>query len=149
VKIRREPVRREAVRVVTKIIYFPPQCHFFLDLQPDIRFNMFAEEMQHQPRAHKRKGYVGLAVIKVKMASRDVQGIVPPFLVQMDSDHVNTSSREVQMKLEPFNQPAALLMFHLDIEGKTGIGPKLHFFTHQFLDSSFEGGEPGGVVRLL
>src|ERR1017187_3956656 len=71
--------------------------------------------MQRQPGAHYREGYVGLAVANMEMASRDIQGIVPAFSVQMDSDHVDTSSRQVQVKLEPFNQPAALLLLHLNV----------------------------------
>src|ERR1700690_438625 len=69
--------------------------------------------------------------------------------MKMDSNHVDMSSRRVQVKPEPFSQPAALLMFHLDVETKLGIGPKLDFFAHQFLQSSFEGGEPGAVIRPL
>jgi hypothetical protein len=110
---------------------------------------MLAEEIQHEPGAHNRKGYVGLAVANMEMASRDTQGIVAAFSIQMDSNHVDISSRKVQVKPEPSSQPAALLVFHLDVETKLGIGPKLDFYAHQFLQSSFEGVEPGALVRLL
>jgi hypothetical protein len=92
---------------------------------------------------------MGLAVTNMEMASRDFQGITPDLLVQMDSNHVDTSPHKVQVKLEPFDQPAGLLPFHLDMEAKPGIGPKLDFFAHQFLESSYLGVEPRDVVRLL
>jgi hypothetical protein len=92
---------------------------------------------------------VGLAVADMEMAPRDIQGIVPTFRVQMDSEHVDASIRKVQVVLEPPNQPAATRLFHFDIETEPGIGPKLDFFAHQFLKSSFEGVEPGDVVCLF
>lgn len=53
------------------------------------------------------------------------------------------------MKLEPFNQPAALRLFHLYIETEPAIGPKLDFFANQFSESAFERIEPWKIVGLL
>jgi len=89
---------------------------------------------------------MGLAVANVKMAPRHGQGIAPHFLVQMDSNHVDTSPGKVQVKFEPFDQLTRLLLFHLDMETKSGIGSKLDFFAHQFLESSCVGVEPGRVI---
>jgi|ERR1035437_9585510 hypothetical protein len=119
-------------------------------LQPDVQLDMLADEMQHQPGAHNREGYVRPAVANMEMAPRDIQGVVSDFLVQMDPNHTNASSREVQVIPEPFDQPAGLHLFHLDIEFQAGIRPKLDFFTHQFLEPAFVGFKPGTVfVRAL
>jgi hypothetical protein len=53
------------------------------------------------------------------------------------------------MKLEPSDQPTSLLPFHLNIEGKPGIRPKLNLITHQFLEPSGLGLKPGNVVVCL
>lgn len=66
-----------------------------MHLQSDVRFDVLAKEMQHQPRIHKWKGYVRLAGTNVEVASRDIQGIMPAVLIQMDSNHIDASSREV------------------------------------------------------
>jgi hypothetical protein len=85
-------------------------------LQPDVWLDMFAKEIKQQPRVHNRKGYVGFTISDVEMASGDSQRIVPAFLFQMDSEHVDASIRKAQVKLEPLNQPATLRLLHLDIE---------------------------------
>ncbi len=102
--------------------------------------------MQQEPRTHDRKGYVGLAITNVEMATRNPQGIMPRFSIQMNSDHIDTSICEVQVKLEPFDQPARLLPIHLDVKAQPGVGLKLDLFAHQFLEPSFEGVETGRVV---
>jgi hypothetical protein len=72
--------------------------------------------MQHQAGAHHWKGYVCFAVTDVEMAPRDIQWVVSDFLVQMDLNLIDASSREVEAESEPSDQPAGLLLLHLDIE---------------------------------
>jgi hypothetical protein len=111
---------------------------------------MLADKMEHQPWIHNWKRYVSIAVTDVKMASRDPQGIVADILVQMDSNHVDVSFREVKVKFELLDQPAGLLPLHSNAEAEPRIGPKLDIFAHQFLELSCEAIEPGDVVvRLL
>jgi hypothetical protein len=76
---------------------------------------------------------VGLAVTDMKMALRDVEWIVPPFSIQMDANHIDAPPRKVQVKLETPDQPAALLLFHLNMEGQPGIGPEFDFIARQFI----------------
>jgi hypothetical protein len=80
------------------------------------------------------------------MAPRNRQGITPGFVIQMDSNHVDVSSGQVQVELEPFHNSTGLLRFHQNIEAKSGIGPKFDFFTRQFLEPFCVSLEPWRIL---
>ena len=94
--------------------------------------------MHHKTWVHDRKGYVGFAIFDVEMAARHCYGIAAHRFVQIDSDHFDAAAEEMQIKLEPSNEPTLLLSLKLDVEAELGIRTELNLAALELLETILE-----------
>ena len=110
-------------------------------LHPDVRLDVFADQMQYQPGVHDREWNVGLALIDVKVAPGYFERLMAGLLIEVNPDHADSTPDQLQVKLKTLDQPVGSVPRYFDVKGELRITTKFHVFAYQFLKTFSLGNE--------
>ena len=79
-------------------------------IESNIRFYVFAHQVENKPWIDYGKGHVGSAVVDVQMAAWNRERVEPVSWIQMDSNHSNAPRLgQCHLELKLFHEPTDLL----------------------------------------